>query len=96
MLPWLTTFVYNQVETIVFGNKSKRIVFYDKYKECLASQCPVDDAANAKGVLRLEIKPADYEMKKYAASRKASVFLTFGFYEYVMNRCIQRITGSLS
>jgi hypothetical protein len=69
-LPRMWTLAINQAETVVFENKSKRIMLYDKERECRVRNFPKDVIERAKGVLRLEINPSDHEMKKYSEQEK--------------------------
>jgi hypothetical protein len=85
-LPRMRTLAINQAETVIFENKSKRIMLYDKERECRVQNFPKDVTARAKGVLRLEINPSDHEMKKYSESRKAVDLLTKEFFEYVTRK----------
>lgn len=82
-LPKMTTSVINQVETVMFHNKSRKIIFYDKEKESRAKRNMPDVVERAKGVLRLEIRPSRYDMKKYSSTRKAVDLLTKDFFRFV-------------
>lgn len=64
-MPFMNTIAYNQAETVIFQNKSKRIMFYDKESQCHSEKCPLSISEKAKGILRLEISTPDYDMRKY-------------------------------
>ncbi len=82
----MNTAVYNQVETVIFQNKSKRIMFYDKAKECVVHRWSQDLVQQADGLLRMEISPARHEMKEFSQSNKAIDLLTKEFFIFITRR----------
>lgn len=81
--PRKNTVVYNQLETVIFQNKSSRIMFYDKQCECKNRKCSEDVISQAAGILRMEISPPVYQMNQYANGRKAEDLLTEEYFRYV-------------
>jgi hypothetical protein len=81
--PRMNTAVYNQVESVIFQNKSNRIMFYDKECECRKKKCAEDVIERATGILRMEISPPVYKMKEYANARTAEDLLTEEYFRYV-------------
>src|SRR5690606_20217206 len=57
---------YNDNQTVIFKNKSSSICFYDKEKECIRQKEPQNIIEKAKGLLRLEIRPAYYHLREYS------------------------------
>lgn len=81
-----TKIIYNENETIIFKNKSSSICFYDKEKECISNKEKQEIIEAAKGVLRLEIRPAIYHLKDYSINRKAVDLLTKNFFIYIIEK----------
>lgn len=90
-IPRMNTITYNQVETVIFQNKSKRIQFYDKEKECRDKRCSPEVIERAWGLIRMEISPPDYEMKEYSADRKAVKLLTKEYFMYTTRKIIPHL-----
>lgn len=81
-----TKVTYNENETIIFKNKSSSISFYDKEKECLSRKEERDIVEKAKGILRLEIRPARYHMAEYSPSRKAIDLLSMEYFSFIIEK----------
>jgi hypothetical protein len=90
-IPRMNTVTYNQVETVIFQNKSKRIQFYDKEKECRDKKCSPEVIERAWGLIRMEVSPPDYEMKEYTTSRQAEKLLTKEFFMFVTRKIIPHL-----
>ncbi|MNW44701.1 hypothetical protein D3C74_219400 [compost metagenome] len=80
------TVLYNHNQTVEFRNKSKAIVFYDKYVQCVADKEHPDIVETAKGILRLEIRPSDADIRKYTSDFLAVKLLTYEFFQYIISR----------
>lgn len=81
-----TQITYNRNETVIFKNKSSSICFYDKEKECIYRKEPKEVIEQAKGILRLEIRPATYHLREYLRDRKAVDLLTKAFFTYIIEK----------
>lgn len=81
-----TKITYNENETVIFKNKSSSICFYDKEKECINKKEQQNVIEQAKGVLRLEIRPAIYHLRHYAQSRKAVDLITKAFFTFIIEK----------
>ncbi|OIJ21877.1 hypothetical protein BKP45_04085 [Anaerobacillus alkalidiazotrophicus] len=79
-----TKITYNENETVIFKNKSSSICFYDKEKECINKKEPLNIIEQAKGILRLEIRPAIYHLREYSIDRKAVDLITNAFFTYIV------------
>lgn len=77
---------YNQNETVLFKNKSSSICFYDKEKECIKRKEDANVINKAKGVLRLEVRPAGYHMRKYSSLRKATDLLSKEYFSFIIDK----------
>lgn len=77
---------YNENETVIFKNKSSSICFYDKEKECINKKEQQSVIEQAKGVLRLEIRPATYNLRDYSRQRKAVDLITKAFFTYIIEK----------
>lgn len=85
-LPNKNTVLYNHNQTVEFRNKSKAIVFYDKYVQCVANKEHPDIAKAAKGILRLEIRLSDADIRKYTSDFQAVKLLTYEFFQFIISR----------
>jgi len=90
-LAYKTTTTYNQDQTVEYWNKSSRIMFYDKHKEVTRAKEASDIIERSKGILRLEVRPSDSDMKKYASARKAVELLTKPFFDYMTDKVLGQI-----
>ncbi|MCM3454820.1 hypothetical protein M3685_12910 [Heyndrickxia oleronia] len=81
-----TKITYNENETVIFKNKSSSICFYDKEKECINKKEQQKVIEQAKGVLRLEIRPAIYHLREYSHNRKAVDLITKSFFTYMIEK----------
>lgn len=77
---------YNDNQTVIFKNKSSSICFYDKEKECIRQKEPQNIIEKAKGLLRLEIRPAYYHLREYSHNRKAVDLITKAFFTYIIEK----------
>lgn len=77
---------YNDNETVLFKNKSSSICFYDKEKECIRSKEPQPVIEQAKGILRLEIRPASYQFREYSHDKRAIDLITKAFFAYIIEK----------
>lgn len=77
---------YNDNETVIFKNKSSSICFYDKEKECIRNKEPQPIIEQARGVLRLEMRPASYHLREYLHNRKAIDLITKAFFAYIIEK----------
>jgi hypothetical protein len=78
--------IYNENETVIFKNKTSSICFYDKEKECLSRKEESDIVDKAKGILRLEVRPAYYHMRDYSPSRKATDLLSMEYFSFIIEK----------
>ncbi|MED4908868.1 hypothetical protein P9761_11635 [Brevibacillus centrosporus] len=76
--------VYQDGESVVFHDKNnqKRIMFYDKERECIQRKCQSDLIERANGLLRLEIRLPLREITNYAKERRAVDILRKGYFIY--------------
>ncbi|MDQ1143425.1 hypothetical protein QE429_000252 [Bacillus sp. SORGH_AS 510] len=81
-----TKVTYNDNETVIFRNKSSSICFYDKEKECINKKEPQNVIENAKGILRLEIRPATYHLKEHSPRRIAVELISKDFFTYIIEK----------
>lgn len=81
-----TKLTYNENETVIFKNKSSSICFYDKEKECINKKEQQNVIEQAKGVLRLEIRPAIYHLRDYSQNRKAVDLITKAYFTYMIEK----------
>ena len=91
-IPYKKTIVYNHNETVVFENKSSRIMFYDKHKQCLQTKESYEITKEAKGILRLEISPSIADIKKFSHKKKAIELLTREFFQTLTKPILEGIT----
>lgn len=87
-LAYKDTITYNQDQTVAFKNKSSGIQFYDKHKQITRVKEASDLIERSKGILRLEVRPSDSDMKKYASARKAVELLTKPFFDYMTDKAL--------
>ena len=90
-LPYKHTHCYNHKQTVVFQNKSSRIIFYDKQAQCEKDKEPAEIIKQAKGILRMEIKPSYHEMKKYSKERRAIDLLSEAFFTEVTKKTLNEL-----
>ncbi|CKE81891.1 phage/plasmid replication protein%2C gene II/X family [Streptococcus pneumoniae] len=81
-----TKITYNRNETVIFKNKSSSICFYDKEKECIYKKESKEVIEQAKGILRLEIRPASYHLKEYSSNRSALELISKDFFTYIIEK----------
>jgi hypothetical protein len=90
-LPFKNTHSYNHDQTVEFSNKSSRIIFYDKSKQMEKMKKPTEIIEQAKGILRLEVKPSYNDMKKFSTYRMANELLNKAFFEYMTGKVIEEL-----
>lgn len=90
-LPRLKPETYGHQETVVHRNKSRRISFYNKQKECKRTKQPREIIDQAKGLLRMEINLKEKSLSKYSSKRKAFELLTVHFFDYITTPILQQI-----
>lgn len=90
-LAYKNTTTYNQDQTVEYWNKSSRIIFYDKHKQTTKMKEAPDIIERSKGILRLEVRPSDSDVKKYASARKAVELLTKPFFDYMTDKVLGQI-----
>ncbi|WP_445489209.1 hypothetical protein [Niallia sp. 03133] len=95
-LPYKSTNCINQSETVIYKNKSSRIMFYDKQKECKVNKQPEDIISRAEGVLRMEISPSYKNIQEIYSDRKAIDVLTVNFFKLITQRVLEQISFSES
>ncbi|OAS18907.1 hypothetical protein [Paenibacillus oryzisoli] len=91
-MPYKNTNVYNHNETVIFGNKSSRIMFYDKAKQCINDKESNDTIKQAEGILRLEVSPSDADIRKFSPKKRAVELLTREFFEHITKPILEGIT----
>jgi hypothetical protein len=91
-LPYKNTYCINQSETVIYKNKSSRIMFYDKQKECKVNKQPEDIISKAEGILRMEISPSYKNIQEIYSDRKAIDVLTVYFFKVVTQRVMEQIS----
>lgn len=93
-MPYKDTRNYNHDETVEFFNKSSRVMLYDKYKQCKRIKEPMEIIEQSKGILRLEIRPSDNDLKKYSKQKRAIDLVTHSFYSYIVKKTLEGLPYS--
>ncbi|GED33258.1 hypothetical protein P9G84_25380 [Brevibacillus centrosporus] len=88
-MPYKDTRNYNHDETVEFFNKSSRVMLYDKYKQCKRIKEPKEVIEQSKGILRLEIRPSDNDLKKYSKEKRAINLVTESFFTYIIKMTLE-------
>lgn len=88
-MPYKDTRNYNHDETVEFFNKSIRVMLYDKYKQCKRIKEPKEVIEQSKGILRLEIRPSDNDLKKYSKEKRAIHLVTESFFTYIIKKTLE-------
>ncbi|MDH5164499.1 hypothetical protein [Heyndrickxia oleronia] len=91
-LPYKSTYCINQSETVIYKNKSSRIMFYDKEKECKVNKQPEDIISKAEGILRMEISPSYKNIQEIYSDRKAIDVLTVNFFKIITQKVMEQIS----
>ncbi|KRF27650.1 phage/plasmid replication domain-containing protein [Paenibacillus sp. Soil787] len=90
-LAFKNTHSHNHDQTVEFSNKSNRIIFYDKHKQTKKMKEPADIIEQAKGVLRLEVRPSIHDMKKFSQARKAIELLNKELFEFMTGKVLEEL-----
>ena len=85
------TISYNQYQTVEFFNKSSRIIFYDKQRQMQKEKALPELVEQSKGILRLEIKPSNSDMKKFSPTKNAVQLLNKPFFNYMTAKVLSEI-----
>ncbi|MED1583239.1 hypothetical protein P4U71_00550 [Bacillus pacificus] len=91
-LPYKSTYCINQSETVIYKNKSSRIMFYDKQKECKVTKQTEDIIRRAEGLLRMEINPSIKTIQELCQDRKAINVLTVKFFKRITESTMNAIS----
>ncbi|MFB6367891.1 hypothetical protein ACFCP7_28470 [Paenibacillus elgii] len=79
-LPYMKPYSYGHLETAGHKNDSKKTMFYDKQTQCRDTKEPQEVIEQARGILRMEIRPSYKEMKKFSPKRRAIDLLKKEFF----------------
>lgn len=90
-LAFKNTRSYNQDQTVEFSNKSSRIMFYDKQRQIQKEKASPELVEQSKGILRLEIKPSNSDMKKFSPTKNAVELLNKPFFDYMTAKVLKEI-----
>lgn len=90
-LPYKHTFNYNSNQTVGFRNKSNRIIFYDKEKECIRNKESLDVIQRASGILRFEYEAKYSTLRKFIASRQAIKLLSRPFFDHIISDTLPKL-----
>lgn len=90
-LAYKNTIAYNQDQTVEYRNNSSRIMFYDKQKQTRKEEESNEIIERSKGVLRLEVRPSDNDLRKFSPTRKAVEILQKPFFNYTIERTLAQI-----
>ncbi|MGO4548547.1 hypothetical protein AB4Z29_27535 [Paenibacillus sp. 2TAB23] len=90
-LAFKNTRSYNQDQTVEFCNKSSRIIFYDKQRQIQKEKASPELVEQSKGILRLEIKPSNSDMKKFSPTKNAVELLGKPFFDYMTAKVLNEI-----
>ncbi|MEF2245380.1 hypothetical protein [Paenibacillus sp. IITD108] len=90
-LAFKNTRSFNQDQTVEFFNKSSRIIFYDKQRQMQKEKALPEIVEQSKGILRLEIKPSDNDMKKFSPTKNAVELLNKQFFDYMTTKVLNEI-----
>lgn len=93
-IPYTTPHTYGINETVIHENNSRRIIFYNKQKECQHRKQPRELIDSAAGLLRLEINVKEKNLSKYSKSRKATEFLTQSFFDFITKPILEKLQFS--
>lgn len=93
-MPYKDTRNYNHDETVEFFNKSSRVMLYDKYKQCRRIKEKKEIVEQSKGILRLEIRPSDNDLKKYSKQKRAIDLVTQSFFSYIVKKTLEGLPYS--
>ncbi|MEM5621500.1 hypothetical protein AAHB56_09805 [Bacillus thuringiensis] len=91
-LPYKSTYCINQSETVIYKNKSSRIMFYDKQKECKVTKQTEDIIRRAEGLLRMEINPSIKTIQNLCQDRKVINVLTVKFFKRITESTMNAIS----
>ncbi|MEK4472946.1 phage/plasmid replication protein [Paenibacillus sp. FSL R7-0048] len=90
-LAYKNTIAYNQDQTVEYRNKSSRIMLYDKHKQTRKEEESNEIIERSKGILRLEVRPSDNDLRRFSPTRKAVELLQKPFFDYTMERTLAQI-----
>ncbi|WP_338552530.1 hypothetical protein [Paenibacillus sp. KS-LC4] len=90
-LAFKNTRSYNQDQTVEFSNKSSRIMFYDKQKQMQRDKALSELVEQSKGILRLEIRPSNSDMKKFSSTKNAAELLGKPLFDYMTAKALSQI-----
>ncbi|MEK4996347.1 hypothetical protein [Paenibacillus sp. FSL H7-0918] len=90
-LAYKNTISYNQDQTVEYRNKSSRIMLYDKHKQTRKEEESNEIIERSKGILRLEVRPSDSDLRRFSPTRKAVELLQKPFFDYTMERTLVQI-----
>ncbi|MDQ8734833.1 hypothetical protein [Paenibacillus sp. LHD-38] len=90
-LAFKNTRSYNQDQTVEFSNKSSRIIFYDKQRQIQKEKATPELVEKSKGILRLEIKSSNSDMKKFSPTKNAIELLNKSFFDYMTAKVLNEI-----
>lgn len=90
-LAYKNTISYNQDQTVEYRNKSSRIMFYDKHKQTQKEKASSEVIERSKGILRLEVRPSDNDLRKFSPTRNAIELLQKAFFDYMIEKTLEQI-----
>ncbi|MHA6532307.1 hypothetical protein [Paenibacillus sp. BAC0078] len=90
-LAYKNTIAYNQDQTVEYRNNSSRIMFYDKHKQTRKEEESTEIIERSKGILRLEVRPSDNDLRKFSPTRKAVELLRKPFFDYTIEKTLALI-----
>jgi hypothetical protein len=90
-LAYKNTIAYNQNQTVEYKNKSSRIMFYDKQKQTRKEKEPTELIERSKGILRMEVRPSDNDLRKFSSTRRAVELLQKPFFDYTIEKALAQI-----
>ncbi|AIQ73029.1 hypothetical protein [Paenibacillus odorifer] len=90
-LAYKNTIAYNQDQTVEYRNKSSRTILYDKHKQTQKEKAPTEVIERSKGILRLEVRPSDNDLRRFSTTRKAVELLQKPFFDYTIEKTLAQI-----
>jgi hypothetical protein len=90
-LAYKNTIAYNQDQTVEYRNKSSRIMFYDKHKQTQKEKASSEVIERSKGILRLEVRSSDNDLRKFSPTRNAVELLQKAFFDYTIEKTLEQI-----
>lgn len=90
-LPFTKPYSFGHQETAGHKNKSRELLFYNKRTQCIDTKEPKEIIDQAQGILRMEVRPSNKEMKKFSPKRRAIELVTKSFFIHTASSALKPI-----